>query len=269
MEARFSPGMVVRSHEHIRHGDDAFQFLLAKTNGLCNEQIGRHIQLNRGEATLIRGDEPRRTGSAKGFKCALVIASKAEFEARNIHPGDAVMRRLPSSNETLALLQAYLRALGTIGVQRVIDFSTPTSETVHGRHILDLIALAVSYSGAVGESTLGAVAAARLQTALDYIAAHFNDPQLTFEMVAKSQGISVPYLRDLMGASGRCYVDVVNELRLQKAFNELTTAEPDKRTILQIAMAAGFSDISHFNRRFRARFGDTPSGVRGQSRQRH
>jgi hypothetical protein len=29
-----------------------------------------------------------------------------------------------------------------------------------------------------------------------------------------------------------------------------------------IALAAGFSDLSHFNRLFRARFGDTPRGVR-------
>jgi hypothetical protein len=29
---------------------------------------------------------------------------------------------------------------------------------------------------------------------------------------------------------------------------------------------AGFSDISHFNRPFRSRFGDTPKGVRAQSR---
>jgi AraC-like DNA-binding protein len=30
-------------------------------------------------------------------------------------------------------------------------------------------------------------------------------------------------------------------------------------------LEAGFSDISHFNRLFRARFGDTPGGVRAQA----
>jgi transcriptional regulator GlxA family with amidase domain len=34
----------------------------------------------------------------------------------------------------------------------------------------------------------------------------------------------------------------------------------------RVALAAGFSDISQFNRLFRARFGDTPSAVRGQRR---
>jgi AraC-like DNA-binding protein len=198
-----------------------------------------------------------------------VVIPRAEFETRGIRPDDAVIQRLSSSNEALGLLQRYLRSLGKKGIDRTAEFGvlTPVREIVQ-RHIFDLVSLAVTWRGAVGESNLGSVAAARLQAALDYIAAHFTDPRLSFEMVARSQGISVPYLRDLMGASGHSYVDVVNELRLQKAFNELTEAGPDGRTILEIALAAAFSDISHFNRLFRTRFGDTPSGVRGQNRPR-
>jgi AraC-like DNA-binding protein len=32
--------------------------------------------------------------------------------------------------------------------------------------------------------------------------------------------------------------------------------------IIDIAFAAGFGDVSHFNRVFRHRFGETPSGIR-------
>jgi transcriptional regulator GlxA family with amidase domain len=34
------------------------------------------------------------------------------------------------------------------------------------------------------------------------------------------------------------------------------------RSFQNIAFAFGFGDVSHFNRVFRQRFGDTPSGVR-------
>jgi len=36
--------------------------------------------------------------------------------------------------------------------------------------------------------------------------------------------------------------------------------------ICDIALQTGFSDISHFNRLFRWRFGDTPKGVRAHAR---
>jgi AraC-like DNA-binding protein len=59
----------------------------------------------------------------------------------------------------------------------------------------------------------------------------------------------------------------VNELRLQRAFALLTEARDGERRISDVALKVGFSDISHFNRLFRSRFGDTPRGVRGQQRQ--
>jgi AraC-like DNA-binding protein len=36
--------------------------------------------------------------------------------------------------------------------------------------------------------------------------------------------------------------------------------------ICDVALQAGFFNISHFNRLFRSRFGDTPKGVRAHAR---
>jgi len=269
LECRFSPGMCVRAPEHIQAGDDWFQFQIAKTNGTQQEQIGHNLRLNRGEATLLRGDEPSRAGSPFGFRGLAVVVPQAEFQARGIRPDDAVMQRTSSQCEALRLLHSYLRSLEKTGIDRAVSFGTltPAREIVR-RHILDLTALAVSWRGTVGESDLVSVADARLRAALDYITAHFSNPRLTIELVARSQGISARYLRQLMEASGHSYVSVVNELRLQSALTALSTAGQHRRTILEFAMDAGFSDVSYFNRLFRARFGDTPSGVRAQGESR-
>ncbi len=50
--------------------------------------------------------------------------------------------------------------------------------------------------------------------------------------------------------------------RLQRAFTLLIVPHDSARRISDIALEVGFSDISHFNRLFRARFGVSPRGVR-------
>jgi transcriptional regulator GlxA family with amidase domain len=55
----------------------------------------------------------------------------------------------------------------------------------------------------------------------------------------------------------------VTERRLQRAYAMLTDRRFAHLRIIDIALAVGFGDISHFNRMFRRRFGDSPSGVRG------
>ena len=109
---------------------------------------------------------------------------------------------------------------------------------------------------------MSAVAAARLDLALDHIAKSFEDPNLTIAAVARRQNISARYLQRLIETTGTSFTTRVNELRLQRALALLTKPGGQDRRILDLALEAGFSDISHFNRLFRARFGDTPSGVR-------
>jgi transcriptional regulator GlxA family with amidase domain len=64
-----------------------------------------------------------------------------------------------------------------------------------------------------------------------------------------------------MASSGSSFTGHVNELRLQRALKLLTEARGSAQLISDIALEVGFSDVSHFNR-FRARFGDSPRGVR-------
>jgi len=57
----------------------------------------------------------------------------------------------------------------------------------------------------------------------------------------------------------------VLELRLQKARAMLSDARNDRMKVSDIALACGFNEVSYFNRRFRARFGCSPTQYRGGS----
>ena len=170
----------------------------------------------------------------------------------------SMMRTIPRSGGPLGLLVNYLDL-----IRKEADLSLPEVRRIVVGHIHDLTALAFGANRNAKKEGLSAVAAAHLAAALAHIAEGFAEPGLMVETVARRQGISSRYLQQLLETSGKSFTARVNELRLQKVFALLTNEQHGKRRISDIALEAGFSDISHFNRLFRARFGDTPRGVRG------
>ena len=87
-------------------------------------------------------------------------------------------------------------------------------------HIHDLTALAFGANRDTKEHGLSAIAAAHLAAALAHIAESFAELGLMVETVARRQGISSRYLQQLLEASGKSFTARVNELRLQKVFDE-------------------------------------------------
>jgi AraC-like DNA-binding protein len=171
-----------------------------------------------------------------------MLIPPAEWDAR----GDAMQ-----------LLRGYIRSLQRSGLT-----AFGNDPTIVRRHIIDLMVLAAPPHQSVGESNLRAVAAAQLHAIFDHIGSHFSDPELSVSKVAQSMRISTRYLQRLLKTSGTSFTAHVTELRLQHAFMLLTAQDLSDVRICDVALRAGFSDISHFNRLFRFRFGDTPKGVR-------
>jgi len=66
----------------------------------------------------------------------------------------------------------------------------------------------------------------------------------------------------LLFESGQTFAERVLELRLQRARRMLSDPRHDTMRVSDIALACGFNDISHFNKRFRARFGCSPTQCR-------
>jgi AraC-like DNA-binding protein len=169
------------------------------------------------------------------------------------------MQRLWGKSETMQLLRDYVRSLEKIGAASV------DNHTIIRKHIVDLAVLATTARCPIGESSASAVVATRRTAALEYIASHFSDPELSLAKVARSLRISTRYLQRLLETAGISFASHVIELRLKQAFMLLTAQRGGKVRISDIALQSGFSNVPYFNRLFRSRFGDTPSGVRGEA----
>jgi len=187
-----------------------------------------------------------------------VVVPRAALVGRDRNVDNSTLQLIPRRSEALRLLLRYLK---------LFEISPKLRDAV-ASHVHDLMALALIQHAPLGESKLGAVATARLNEARDHIAAHFLDPALSLTKVAENMRISPRYVQRLLEVSGTSFTEQVNELRLQRAYTLLTEARENKSRISDVALQAGFSDISHFNPLFHSRFGDTPKGVRARARMR-
>jgi len=259
VRTELSPGFVFRDEDLVRDGDNNFGFLISQSRNLDNMHQGREVRLGLGDATMMQANEPGRVGSCESFGFVEVMIPPAEWDARGARPSDALMQRFWGKSDAMQLLRGYIRSL-----ERMRHAASFDSLEIVRCHIVDLVVLAATRHRPVGESSASAVVVARRATALDHITSSFQDPELTLATVARDLRISPRYLQRLLETSGTSFTAVVNELRLQRAFTLLTEAGGGERRISDVALQVGFSDISHFNRLFRSRFGDTPRSVRGQ-----
>jgi len=263
VRAAFSPGITFRDAELIKRDPDiSFALLIAQSGNIFVKHHGRDLRLRCGDATLLHSRASGDVGSPEQFSYMPVLIPPGELATRVARFDEAIARRIPRQSEVLQLLRGYIRALKN---GRFVSEGRLTLR----EHIVDLAALAITPHGALGESNLSAVVSARLGVVLDHIASHFSDPELSVTGVARRLGISPRYLQRLLKTSGTSFTAHVTELRLKHAFMRLTAQDLSDVCICDIALRAGFSDISHFNRLFRSRFGETPKSVRANQQTVH
>ena len=62
--------------------------------------------------------------------------------------------------------------------------------------------------------------------------------------------------------AGTTFTEFLRQQRLARAYRLLGDPAQKDRNVADLAYAAGFSDLSHFNRAFRRRYGVTPREIR-------
>ena len=168
------------------------------------------------------------------------------------------MRRLRRDGEALRLLVQYASIL-----RAEARLTTPEFSHLASTHIRDLIAMALGATrdGAV-IANAGGVRAARLSAIKADILESLTSPDLTVSEVARRQGVTPRYIHMLFESEGVTFSEFVCEARLRRAQSMLLDPRSCDKSIVTIAFAAGFGDLSYFNRRFRRRFGAAPSEFR-------
>nr|WP_256223790.1 helix-turn-helix domain-containing protein [Streptomyces sp. ok210] len=99
------------------------------------------------------------------------------------------------------------------------------------------------------------------------IEAHLLDDELSPSLIAKELAISLRNLHRSFARIGISVMDEVRQLRLQGAHDDLVSSDRST-TVSDIAAKWKFSDASHFVRRFKSKYGETPASYRAEVRRR-
>ena len=99
----------------------------------------------------------------------------------------------------------------------------------------------------------------RTNRAVEYIFNHYTR-ELPLEEVAAYLGMKPTYFsRVFKQATGRCFIEFVNRLRISRSCELLVDGE---KPVTDVCFESGFNNISNFNRRFQQLKGMTPSHYR-------
>ena len=255
-----TPAEFVRHKYHLKNSCDHFGLNVVETGPVQFANAGQQRVYDAGSACLIDRGRPLRVFGPRGGSVRYVTVQAAALKSLVAHPEDLSGRPL-RPGPALRLLDGYLRSLASLGEPR----SSELTSTI-GVHLLDLVAATLGPTAeAANIVTERGVKAAKLQAILAEVAQRSSDPNFDLNNVAGALGMSRRYVQKLLEGTGKSFTEHLAGCRLERAFAMLTDQRHLHLAIIDIAFAVGFGDVSHFNRMFHKRFGETPSGVRAAS----
>jgi AraC family transcriptional regulator, positive regulator of tynA and feaB len=248
---------VVRSQRCIKFADDDDLLLCRQVSGsLRMHQDGREAASRPGDLCIL---DPRRRFALDATTNTHILIFKtprsemqarlgeiAKYTATPISLGQPVAAL---ASDFLAMLPAHANA---------INISTGA---MIAKQALDLAALAFQTVG----NTIAQLSSPRATTLLrlkSIIETNLHNPAFKPTTAAQAAGISVRYANVLLANEGTSLERYIMLRRLERCRQVLLNPAHLSRTVSGIAYSYGFSDLSHFTRRFKKQFGCTPSEIR-------
>ena len=252
---------VARTARHVTatSNDTLCLFLNRGPERVSFSHSGREGELDPAALTLFRDWEPAVASGGALNRMLFVPIPRSRLHALIENPEDLAGMLLDARKPASRYLIRYLTMLTQLD-----ETNDDEHVSAHiGTTLLDLVALALGASkDAAHCAQMRGLRAARTQDVIARIAAGFADPAFSPDGVAAELGVSVRYVQDLLQETGTPFSARVLEHRLQRARALLAYARNDHMRIGEIARACGFNEVPYFNRCFRRRFGESPTGFR-------
>jgi AraC-like DNA-binding protein len=248
-----------RKASHIGRETDLIGLYVNLEGTSMLRQLNRELTLNPGEATVILNTEPAALLKSEGRWFGIQLPRTTLSSLGGLE--DRAAQLIPGNSTALRLLLSYL----SVG-QPELEMASPALLNVVSAHVSDLCSLAIGTAFRPQDVARSQGArAARLQAVKTDIAANLSQLDYSIAGVASRHGISRRTIQMLFEGTGSTFSEYLRSERLARAHQMLCDPHYSGWTITDIAFAAGFGDISYFNRTYRRRYGATPSEIRATS----
>lgn len=254
-----APARIRRSERSAARSDNGDLLVSMQRTGETRvSQDGRDVIVRGRGMFLVDSQRPFEVDLRTFCSSVVVRVPRAKLEARIGNVSDLTARPITPSSGIGAVAMGFLELLPA-EAERIDD----VAGLKVAEQMLDLLALTFTAAENRGAtlSSPRATALTRLKATVERL---LIEPGLKPERVAAETGISVRYANALLAEEHTSIERYVAERRLDRCRLALEDATQSHRAISEIAFNWGFSDLSHFGRRFKARYGLTPTEYRRQ-----
>lgn len=245
-----------RTKELIESDSNELLLIVAVAGTIHLQQSNDNCALQRGNIGLLDVTRPSSAlndGTCIGIRLdrRRLLPFRHDVENLFAHP-------IATEHTHSEILLRYLEIVSSMEGR----LDQQTSRLVE-QHVVDLLGLTLGGSNDAAEmARRGGLKAARAHAIRRVIAENLHDPHLSLSRLAGQLRISERYLQLIFEEMGTTYTEYVLDQRLLIAKRQLSNPTAMSQRIADIALDSGFGDLSHFNRSYRRRFGETPSDTR-------
>lgn len=257
MDVHSAAARIRHTRAHIARADDPSLLLLAPLQRALQLSIegGVAVAVAAGECCFIDHARPYEIVHGDAVRTLCVDIPRRLIASLLPGPVRLAGRLLRPDSANARLLSAALRCLGE--EMRPGASARFSPEVAHG-----LLSLIVAAYGTADGTSAGRSREARAQAFRGHIDACLGDPRLRPADLAAQFGVSERYMRAVLGASGESFTAYLLRRRLERCAALLADPVWRARTITDIAFQAGFGELTHFGRAFKARYGMAPREYR-------
>ncbi len=248
-----------RRRRHICESvEEEYLVTLPMATSVEFRQMGRDVRCEPGGFIIERGDEPYRFMYEQPNDLFVLKVSKASLSERIRQPDRFCAQVYDATAGTAGLFRSMAAQ-----AQRQLSASDPSTRSVIGRQLLELLSLTLEGAQDAAGSSNSSVRSAHLARIDRFILANLGDQGLSPDTIAEACGISKRYLHDLFKDVNGTVSQQIRDQRLRAACDMLRSTR--RLPLAEVAYRCGFSDQAQFSRLFKSKYAKTPSEYRNEA----